>query len=98
MQPLLFLCHRIPYPPNKGDKIRSYNILKYLSKSYQVHLGAFVDDPDEFSFKTVSEMRISDNKKKFLLEGDFAGVRIPEKADKKALRDYIKNFPDSLHL
>ena len=24
MEPLLYLVHRIPYPPNKGDKIRSY--------------------------------------------------------------------------
>ncbi len=53
MQPLLFLCHRIPYPPNKGDKIRSYNMLKFLSKNYQVHLGAFVDDPNDFQYKSV---------------------------------------------
>lgn len=51
MQPLLYLCHRIPYPPNKGDKIRSYNILKYLSKYYHIHLGAFVDDPDDFKYQ-----------------------------------------------
>ena len=31
MQELLFLAHRIPYPPNKGDKIRSYHLLRYLS-------------------------------------------------------------------
>lgn len=53
MQPLLFLCHRIPYPPNKGDKIRSYNMLKFLSKHYEVHLGAFVDDPDDFQYESV---------------------------------------------
>jgi sugar transferase (PEP-CTERM/EpsH1 system associated) len=42
---LLFLCHRIPFPPNKGDKIRSFNILKKLSEQYDVHLGCFIDDP-----------------------------------------------------
>lgn len=42
--PLLFLCHRIPVPPNKGDKIRSFNILKYLSKDYSVYLATFIDD------------------------------------------------------
>ena len=47
---LLFLAHRIPYPPNKGDKIRSYNLLKYLSKKYRIHLGAFVDDPIDLSY------------------------------------------------
>ena len=24
------LAHRIPYPPNKGDKVRSYHLLKHL--------------------------------------------------------------------
>lgn len=43
-EPLLFLCHRIPFPPNKGDKIRSFNILKKLSEHYDVHLGCFIDD------------------------------------------------------
>ena len=44
-EPLLFLCHRIPFPPNKGDKIRSFNILKKLREQYEVHLGCFIDDP-----------------------------------------------------
>jgi len=44
-EPLLYLCHRIPFPPNKGDKIRSFNILKKLSESYDIHLGCFIDDP-----------------------------------------------------
>ena len=47
MEELLFLAHRIPYPPNKGDKIRSYHLLKELARSYRVHLGAFVDDPED---------------------------------------------------
>ncbi|WP_166840613.1 TIGR03087 family PEP-CTERM/XrtA system glycosyltransferase [Rheinheimera pleomorphica] len=41
---LLLLVHRIPYPPNKGDKIRSFNLLKALSTQYKVHLGCFYDD------------------------------------------------------
>lgn len=45
MRELLFLAHRIPYPPNKGDKIRSWNILKYLTQHFRVHLGCFIDDP-----------------------------------------------------
>ncbi|MFM8330753.1 MAG: TIGR03087 family PEP-CTERM/XrtA system glycosyltransferase [Candidatus Methylumidiphilus sp.] len=50
MKELLFLVHRIPYPPNKGDKIRSYHILKHLSKFFRVHVGAFVDDPDDWRY------------------------------------------------
>ncbi len=47
---LLFLCHRIPFPPNKGDKIRSYHLLRYLSTHYRVYLGAFVDDPQDWVY------------------------------------------------
>ena len=45
---LLYLVHRIPYPPNKGDKIRSYHLLKHLAQSYTVHVGAFVDDAEDW--------------------------------------------------
>lgn len=47
---ILFLCHRIPFPPNKGDKIRSYHILTHLAKEHTVHLGAFVDDPADMRY------------------------------------------------
>ncbi len=47
MRELMFLAHRIPYPPNKGDKIRSWNILKYLTRYFRVHLGCFIDNPDD---------------------------------------------------
>lgn len=46
---LLFISHRIPYPPNKGDKIRSYNILRYLAKRHDVYLACLVDDPQDLS-------------------------------------------------
>jgi sugar transferase (PEP-CTERM/EpsH1 system associated) len=41
---ILFLAHRAPFPPDRGDRIRSYNILKYLSARARVHLVAFTDD------------------------------------------------------
>ena len=50
---LLFLCHRIPYPPNKGDKIRSYHLLKYLCQHYQVYLGTFIDDPEDWQYESL---------------------------------------------
>lgn len=48
MQDMLFLSQRLPYPPNKGDKIRSFNILKHFAKSHRIHLGCFIDDPDDW--------------------------------------------------
>lgn len=50
MQDLLFLAHRIPYPPNKGDKIRSYHFLKHLTNHFNVHLGTFIDDPNDWQY------------------------------------------------
>jgi sugar transferase (PEP-CTERM/EpsH1 system associated) len=50
MEDLLYLVHRFPYPPNKGDKIRSYHLLKHLSQSYRIHLGAFVDDEKDLEY------------------------------------------------
>jgi sugar transferase (PEP-CTERM/EpsH1 system associated) len=49
MRELLFLAHRIPYPPDKGDKIRSFHLLQHLARGYRVHLGAFIDDARDWS-------------------------------------------------
>jgi len=55
MRNLLFLCQRIPYPPNKGDKLRSFSVLRHLAKSWKVHLGCFIDDPADWQY--VDELR-----------------------------------------
>lgn len=55
MKSLLFLAHRIPYPPNKGDKVRSFNELKYLARRFRTYVGAFVDDEADFAHE--SELR-----------------------------------------
>ena len=47
MANILYLVHRLPYPPNKGDKVRSYHLLKHLAAQHRVFLGTFVDDPDD---------------------------------------------------
>lgn len=51
MSKVLFLVHRIPYPPNKGDKIRSYHLLRHLAQRHRVFLGAFVDDPFDWQYQ-----------------------------------------------
>ncbi|HET7306560.1 MAG TPA: TIGR03087 family PEP-CTERM/XrtA system glycosyltransferase [Gammaproteobacteria bacterium] len=45
MNDIVFITHRIPFPPDKGDKIRSYHMLRHLATRYRVHLGTFIDDP-----------------------------------------------------
>jgi NAD(P)H-flavin reductase len=48
---ILYLCHRIPYPPNKGDKIRSFNEIKYLSNSHDIHLACLADNPTDLRYE-----------------------------------------------
>ncbi|WP_293878122.1 MULTISPECIES: TIGR03087 family PEP-CTERM/XrtA system glycosyltransferase [unclassified Sphingomonas] len=38
---LLFLAHRAPFPPDRGDRIRSYHVLRHLCRRARVHLVAF---------------------------------------------------------
>lgn len=47
MPDLLFLCHRIPYPPDKGERIRAWHVLKHLARTHRVHLGTLSDEPAE---------------------------------------------------
>lgn len=50
---ILFLAHRIPYPPIKGDKIRSWHFLRHLAESHEVSLACFVDDPNDMAHTDV---------------------------------------------
>ena len=51
MGDILFLAHRVPYPPDRGDKIRGFHLLKHLSERKRVHLIAFADDPADLKRK-----------------------------------------------
>ena len=46
---ILFLSHRVPFPPNKGDKIRSFHILKYLHERHDVYVACPVDNKDDLN-------------------------------------------------
>lgn len=50
MEEVLYLVHRVPYPPDKGDKIRSYHLLKHLNQRYRIHLGTFIDDEEDWRY------------------------------------------------
>jgi polysaccharide biosynthesis protein PslH len=63
MQEILFLAHRIPWPADRGDKIRSHHILRHLAAMAPVHVAAFGDDGRDMGF--VGEM-----------EPNFASVHI----------------------
>ena len=50
---VLYLVHRLPYPPDKGDRIRTFHVLEWLSRRAAVHLACLADEP-------VEECRLSD--------------------------------------
>jgi len=41
---ILFLAHRIPFPPDRGDKIRSHHVLQALARLAPVHVACLADD------------------------------------------------------
>jgi len=82
MKNLLFLAHRIPYPPNKGDKIRSYHFLKGLAENYNIHLAAFIDDQEDWGYV---------DKVKLLTADSFFGNINPSLAKLKSLSGLMSN-------
>lgn len=44
MSEILFLAHRVPFPPDRGDKIRSNHLLRRIAEIAPVHVGTLADD------------------------------------------------------
>ncbi len=49
MREILFLAHRLPFPPDRGDKIRSHHVLKALARLAPVHVASLVDRPEDWA-------------------------------------------------
>lgn len=77
----------MPYPPNKGDKIRSYHLLKHLAQRYRVHLGTFIDDTDDWQHV--------DTVRQLCGETHFASLN-PRLAKLRGLRALAMNRPLTL--
>jgi sugar transferase (PEP-CTERM/EpsH1 system associated) len=46
---ILFLTSRLPFPPVGGDKLRTFNFIKYLKKKYQLTLISFIESERELN-------------------------------------------------
>lgn len=44
---ILFICHRFPYPPARGGKIRPFNIIRHLSTRGEVTVASLVRSAEE---------------------------------------------------
>ena len=40
---IIFLCQRVPYPPDRGDRITTYNVIRMLKEIGKVRIGCFVE-------------------------------------------------------
>ncbi|WP_420605429.1 TIGR03087 family PEP-CTERM/XrtA system glycosyltransferase [Novosphingopyxis sp.] len=52
---VLFVAHRMPWPPDRGDKIRSYHMLRWIAERAPVHVAAFVDQLDDWQYREALE-------------------------------------------
>ena len=44
---ILYLCHRFPYPPNSGAKVRAFNTIRHLSQRHHVVVATLETEPGE---------------------------------------------------
>lgn len=105
MARILFLAHRIPFPPNKGDKIRSWHFLEHLAKRHSIHLGFYVDNPKDIQhvahlenlFDTVCWQYVGPVRQKLgMLWGLLSGKPLTTAAyPKQKLRAYVRRLMDA---
>ena len=74
MGDILFLAHRVPFPPNRGDKIRAHHLLHKLAKLGRVHVGCFAESAEDRSgeselAKIAASHAVVDRKKPLVLAG-----------------------------
>lgn len=44
---ILYLCHRFPFPPKRGGKIRPFNMIRHLHASHEVTVASIARSPIE---------------------------------------------------
>ena len=50
---ILYICHRVPYPPNKGEKIRAFHQLRALAERHEIDLFTLADQPEDMAHQAV---------------------------------------------
>jgi sugar transferase (PEP-CTERM/EpsH1 system associated) len=46
---ILFLCHRLPYPPKRGGKIRPFNMIRHLSRNHDVTVATIARSAEDLA-------------------------------------------------
>jgi polysaccharide biosynthesis protein PslH len=45
---ILYVCHRVPYPPQRGGKIRPFNMISHFSRKHEVTVASLARSQQEF--------------------------------------------------
>ena len=85
---ILYLAHRIPYPPNKGDKIRTFNQIKFLSQRNDLSIATLCDNKHD--------LRYSESLKNFCTSYELDYVS-PYKKISSILSSFINKKPISVN-
>lgn len=84
---VLFICHRFPYPPVRGGKIRPFNMIRWLSQKHQVTVASIARTPEELE----KGKGISPYCHRYQ-----GGVISPQRAWLQALKCVLSSKPSSL--
>lgn len=44
---ILFVCHRFPYPPNRGGKIRPFQMIRHLNQKHRITVATLAHSQEE---------------------------------------------------
>ena len=44
---IFFVCQRVPFPPDRGDKITTFNEVRHLSRHHEVHVFCLADGAED---------------------------------------------------
>ena len=44
---ILYICHRFPFPPKRGGKIRPFNMIRHFSQRHEVTVASLVRSEEE---------------------------------------------------
>lgn len=92
MGEILFLAHRLPFPPDRGDKIRSHHVLRRLADIGPVHVGTFADSDADFAHRHELAALASSHclvaRKKSLLRAGIEALAVGQPVSFEAFRDH----------
>ncbi|WP_456432629.1 TIGR03087 family PEP-CTERM/XrtA system glycosyltransferase [Thermosulfuriphilus sp.] len=60
MKKAIYIAHRIPFPPNKGEKIRAYHFLKCIARHYSTYLFFHIDEERDLEALKAIDLPVED--------------------------------------